>query len=108
MNLVQNSTIFISLAATFVVLQLALGELQYVSQHIVMNIYIAYKHSTLAFLLHISIALATHISLASHATRLAKPHSRCDIGPLQAGLYIMRDIRGWLCTWPVLSKLRPI
>jgi hypothetical protein len=56
----------------------------------------------------LSVALATYISLASHTTPLAKPHSQCDIEPSQAGLYIARVIQGWLCTWAVLSKLRPI
>ncbi len=72
-----------------------------------MNTNIAYKHSILAFLLHFSVTLATYISLASHMTCLAKPHSQCDIRPLQAGLNITCVIRGWLCTLAVLSKLRP-
>ncbi len=101
-NLAQKSTIFISLVAAFVVLQLALGKLQYVSQYIVMNTNIAYNHSILAFLLHFSVALATYISLASHAMRLAKLHSQCDIGPLRAGLYLAHVIQGWLCTWAEL------
>jgi hypothetical protein len=41
LNLVQNSTIFISLVGTFIRLLLGLGGLQ---QYIVMNIYIASKH----------------------------------------------------------------
>jgi hypothetical protein len=49
-NLVQNSTIFISLVATFVVLQLALGKLQYVLPYIVMNTCIGNKQLILAFL----------------------------------------------------------
>jgi hypothetical protein len=45
LNIVQNSTTFISLVGTFVRSQIVLGKLQHVSQHIVMTMYIAYKHS---------------------------------------------------------------
>jgi hypothetical protein len=40
-NLVQDSNIFISLVSTFVILQLALCELQFVLQYIVIHAYIA-------------------------------------------------------------------
>jgi hypothetical protein len=72
-----------------------------------MNIFIDQKHSILAFLLRLSVAIATHIDLACHTTHFIKPHSQRDIGPLQAGSNIVRVIRGWLCTWALLSKLRP-
>ncbi len=107
MNLVQNSTIFISLVATFIILQLAFDELQYVSQYIVINTNIANKHSIAAILLRFSVALATHISLASHMTCFNEPHSLCDVGPSRAGLIIACVIRECQSTWAVLLKLRP-
>ncbi len=68
--------------------------MQYVSQYIVFNTNIASKHSILAFLLRFSVAVATHtISLASHSTRMNKPHSHRDVGPSRAGLTIARVIR---------------
>ncbi len=83
------------------------AESQYVSQYIVINTNIADKHSFVAFLLHISVAVATNINLASHSTRINKPHSHCDVGPLQAGSTIARVIRECHRTWAVRSKLRP-
>ncbi len=91
-NLVQNSTIFISLVATFVFLLLALVESQYVSQYVVIYTNIADKHSIVAFSLCFSVAVATHISLASHLNCITKPHSLHDVGPLRAGLTIARVI----------------
>jgi hypothetical protein len=73
-----------------------------------MNTNIANKHLILAFLLHFSVALATYISLASHSTCFAKPHSQCDVWPLRAGSNIVRVICEWLCTQAVLLKLSPI
>jgi hypothetical protein len=58
-------------------------------------------------LLHFSVALATHISLASHTTCFTEPHSQRDNGPLQASLIIARVIRECQRTWAVLSKLSP-
>jgi hypothetical protein len=43
--------------------------------------------------LHFSVALATHIGLASHTTCFTEPHSQHDVEPLQAGLTIARVIR---------------
>ena len=37
-------------------------------------------------LLSFSVAVTTYISLASHSTRLCKPHSHSDVGPSWAGL----------------------
>jgi hypothetical protein len=88
-------------------LRLAFDESQYVSQYIVINTNIADRHSIVAFLFRFSVAVATHISLASQSTRITKPHSFFDIGASRAGLNIARVIRGWLRTWAVLSKLRP-
>jgi hypothetical protein len=88
-------------------LRLAFDESQYVSQYIVINTNIAEKHSTLAFLLRFSVAVATHMSLASHSTCITKPHSLRGVGPLRAGLTIARVICECHCTWAVLSKLRP-
>ncbi len=68
---------------------------------------IANKHLIIAFLLCFSVAVATHISLASHLTCMNKPHSHHDIGPSWAGLTIAPVIRERHCTWAVLSKLRP-
>jgi hypothetical protein len=59
LNLVQNSTIFISLVGTFVRSPLALGELQYVSQYMVMNTNTETKQLNLVFSLHFSVAIAT-------------------------------------------------
>jgi hypothetical protein len=53
-----------------------------------MNTYITQKHSVLAFLLHLSVAIATDISLATHTTCFTEPYSQCDVGPLWAGLTI--------------------
>jgi hypothetical protein len=58
-NLVQNSTIFISLVATFVILRLALSKLQHGLQNTVLNSNIANKQLILVFLLHFSVAVAT-------------------------------------------------
>jgi hypothetical protein len=69
---------------------------KYVSQYVVINTNIANKHSIVAVLLHFSVAVATHISLASHTTRFIKPHIQCEFWPSQAGLNIVRVIRGWL------------
>ncbi len=88
-------------------LQVAFVELQYVSQYIVINTNIADKHLIVAFLLHFSVAVATHTSLASHLTCITKPNSLRDIGPSRAGLTIKRVIRECHRTWDVLSKLRP-
>ncbi len=88
-------------------LQLALEKLQYVSQYIVFNTNTANKHLIIAFLLRFSVAVATHISLASHLTCINKPHSHRDVGPLQAGLTIAHVICERHRTWAVLSKLRP-
>jgi hypothetical protein len=82
-------------------------KLQYVSQYIVNDTNIADKHSIVAFLLHFLVGVATHISLASHSTCIAKPHSLHDVGPLRAGLTIARVIHECHCSWAVLSKLRP-
>ncbi len=68
-------------------------ESQYASQYIVMNTYIAQKHSFLAFLLRLSVAIAIDISLASHMTCFTEPHSQHGVGPLRAGLTIARVIR---------------
>ena len=43
-----------------------------------LNTIIADKHLIVAFLLHFSVAIATHISLASHMTRYIKPKGMCD------------------------------
>jgi hypothetical protein len=75
--------------------------------NIVIDTNIADKQSIVAFLLHFSLALATHISLVSYSTRITKPHSLRDVGPLGAGLNIARVIRECHRTWAVLSKLRP-
>jgi hypothetical protein len=83
-------------------LQLALEELQYVSQYMVFNINIAIKHSIVAFLLRFSVAVATHISLASHLTCITKHHSHHDVGPLRAGLTIASVICECHRTWAVL------
>jgi hypothetical protein len=83
------------------------GELQYVSQYIVINTNNADKHSIVAFLLRFSVAVATHISLESQLTCITKPHSLGDVGPLQAGLTIAGVICECHHTWAVLSKLRP-
>ncbi len=80
---------------------------QYVSQYIIINTNIADKHLIVAFLLCFSVAVATHISLASHSTCITKPHSLRDFGPLQAGLTITRVIHDCHRTWVVLLKLRP-
>jgi hypothetical protein len=61
-NLVQNSTIFISLSANFAVLQLSIGKLQYVLQYIVKNTNTANQKLILVFNLHFSVALATYVS----------------------------------------------
>jgi hypothetical protein len=45
------------------------------------------------------------VALSTHTTHLAKPHSRCDIGPSRAGLYVARFIQGWLHAWAVQIKL---
>ncbi len=87
-------------------MRLAFDESQYVSQYIVINTNIADKHSIVAFLLRFSVAVATHISLASHSTCMTKPHSLHDVGPSWAGLTIARVIRECHRTWAVLSKLR--
>ncbi len=58
-----------------------------------MKTYIAQKHSISAFLLRFSVAIATHISLASHTTCFTEPHSKHDVGPLQDGLTIAHVIR---------------
>jgi hypothetical protein len=62
--------------------------------YIVVNTNIANEPSIVAFLflLRFSVAVATHISLASHSTCTTKPHSLRDVGPLQAGLTIPRVI----------------
>ncbi len=57
-----------------------------------MNTYIAQKHSILAFMLCLSVAIATHISLARHKTCFTEPHSQHDDGPSWAGLTIARVI----------------
>ncbi len=88
-------------------MQLAFGKLQYVSQYIVIDTNIANKHLIVAFLLHFSVAVATHIGLTSHSTRITKPRSHRDVGPLRPGLTITRVIRECHRTWAVLSKLRP-
>jgi hypothetical protein len=67
-------------------LRLAFNELQYVLRYIVLNTIIANKHFIIAFSLRFSVAVATYISLASHSTRLYKPHSPSDVGPSRAGL----------------------
>jgi hypothetical protein len=67
-------------------MQLAFDELQYVSHFIVFNTIIANKHFSIAFLLRFSVAVTTYISLASHSTRLYRPHLHYDVGPLRAGL----------------------
>ncbi len=109
MNLVQNSTIFIILVATLLssFLQLAFDGSQYVSQYIVFNANIANEHLIVAFLLCFSVALATHISLASHSACITSPHLLRDMGPSRAGLTIARVIHECHCTWAVLSKLWP-
>ncbi len=84
-----------------------LDKLQYVSQCIVFNTNIANKHLIIAFLLRFSVAVATHISLASHSTCINKPHSHRDIGLLWAGLTIACVICECNRAWAVLSKLRP-
>jgi hypothetical protein len=68
---------------------------------------IAAKHSIVAFLLHFSVAVATHLSLASHTTCFTKPHSQRDVGPSWAGSNIVCVIRECYGTWALLSKLRP-
>jgi hypothetical protein len=68
---------------------------------------IAYKHLIVAFLLRFSVAVDTHISLASRLTCITKPRSHRDIGPSWAGLTIAHVIRECHHTWAVLSKLRP-
>ena len=88
-------------------LQLAFDKLQYVSQYIVFNTNIANKHLIILFLLRFSVAVATHISLASHLTCIIKPHSHRDVGPSRAGLTIARVIHECHRTWAMLSKLRP-
>ncbi len=88
-------------------MQLAFDKLQYVSQYIVIDTNIADKHSIVAFSLRFAVAVATHISLASHSTRINEPHSLRDVGPLQAGLTIACVIRECHRTWAVLLKLRP-
>jgi hypothetical protein len=93
LNLVQNSTIFISSVATFVFF-VAFDKLQYVLQYIVINTNIADKHSIVVFLLHFSVAVATHISLANHTTCFTKPQSQRDVGHLQAGSNIALVIHG--------------
>ncbi len=82
-------------------------KLQYVSQYIVIDTNIADKHSIVAFILRFSVALATHICLASNSTHITRPNSLHDVGPLQAGLTIACVIRECHCTWAVLLKLRP-
>jgi hypothetical protein len=49
LNLVQYSTVFISLVATYIVFAISIWQLQYVLQYVVINTYIA----------HFSVALAT-------------------------------------------------
>ncbi len=88
-------------------LQLAFDESQYVTQNIVIDKNIADKHSIGAFLLRFSVAVATHISLASHSTCITKPHLLRDVGPSWAGLTFARVIRECHRTWAVPSKLRP-
>jgi hypothetical protein len=71
------------------------------------NSNIVKKHLILVCELCFSVALATHISLASLTTCLTRPHSLRDIGPLWAGLTIIRVIRECHRTLAVPSKLRP-
>jgi hypothetical protein len=87
-------------------LQLAFDKLQYVSQYIVIDTNIAKKHLIVAFLLRFSVAIATHISLASHLACITKPRSHCDAGPTWAGLTIARVIHECYRAWAALSKLR--
>jgi hypothetical protein len=67
-------------------------ESQYVSQYVVIKTNIADKHSIVVFLLRFSVAIATHISLASHSTCITKPHPLRDVGLLLAESNIARVI----------------
>jgi hypothetical protein len=62
LNLVQNSTIFISLESTFAVSQLALDKWQYVLKYLVIYTYISNNQLLLVFLLPFSVAIATLVS----------------------------------------------
>ncbi len=84
----------------------AFDKLQYVSQYIVFNTNIANKHLIKMFLLRFSVAVATHINLASQLTCINEPHSLPDVGPSRAGLTIARAIRECHCSWAVLLWLR--
>jgi hypothetical protein len=83
------------------------SALTFADKEIVFNTNIANRNLIVAFSLHFSVAIATHISLASHLTCITKPHSLRDDGPLRAGLTIARVICECHCTWTVLLKLRP-
>ena len=75
--------------------------------NIVIDTNIANKHLIVAFLLRFTVAVATHISLASHLTCITKPRSHRDVGPSRAGLTIARVIRECHHTWAVQLKLSP-
>ncbi len=44
----------------------------------------------------------------ANEAHIGKTHSRCDIGPLQAGLCLPRVTQGLLHAWAVLMNLMPL
>ncbi len=62
-------------------LQLAIYELQYVLQHILINKIIAYKQLILVFLLHFSVALAQNTTDVTTATTMAAANRNVPLAP---------------------------
>jgi hypothetical protein len=62
-------------------LQLAIHELQYVSHHVVINKFIAYKQLILVFLLHFSVALAQNITGVTTATTMVAAGGNGPLAP---------------------------